>query len=487
MSYAAVYNVTRALRMLLHNELVKVSSSAVVTLLPPGDQLPAVSGVNIYLYRVLESPFTKNQPWPGDRQTAPSNQPALGLQLFYLMTPLGTKPDDNSFELGDDGHTMLGAAMLTLQEHPVLNDVHIPRTATTPGFDADVALPDFLRNSYEKIKFTLAPVGLDELSKIWATINQPYRLSVAYEVSLVELTPTLPPPVDAGIVIKTNPIIIAWQAAQLTTLVPASGALVRITAGQVVANQLIIKGSGLTMPGQNSVVTIGGKAVSIVSSTSVPEESFTVALPLNLDAGPEADVDVLLAGRSSTPLSFNITPWLSHVAPIRTALDPSSPVDLSLLLTGIGFTTTPAAVRFAAGAGTTAVTSFAAGGSDMKAKVAIPTGLANGIYQVRLVLGDASHSATNSRALQVIPLVNTPIMVAAVVVAAHNVHKLTINGARLDGADVRIVINNIVYQTGANANGSQLVFTLGKLLDPGNYTLSVNVDGQPSRAVQFGV
>jgi hypothetical protein len=76
--------------MLLHNELVKVSASAVVTLLPPGDSLPTASGVNLYLYRVLESPFTKNQPWPGDRTTPASNLPALGLQLFYLLTPLGT-------------------------------------------------------------------------------------------------------------------------------------------------------------------------------------------------------------------------------------------------------------------------------------------------------------------------------------------------------------------------------------------------------------
>ena len=68
MSFAAVYNVTRGIRMLLHGQLAKISSTAVVTLLPPGDTLPAVSGVNLYLYRVAESPFTKNQPWPGDRK-----------------------------------------------------------------------------------------------------------------------------------------------------------------------------------------------------------------------------------------------------------------------------------------------------------------------------------------------------------------------------------------------------------------------------------
>jgi hypothetical protein len=484
MSFAAVYNVTRALRMLLHNELVKVSTSAVVTLLPPGDQLPAVSGLNLYLYRVLESPSTKNQPWPGDRQTPPSNQPALGLQLFYLMTPLGMRPDDNSFQLGDDGHTMLGAAMLTFQAYPILNDIHIPATASTPGFDSDTVLPSFLRNSYEKVKLMLMPMGLEELSKIWATINQPYRLSVAYEVSLVQLTPTLPPRVDAGIVIRPPiPTIIAWQPAQLSALVPHSGALVHIVAGKVTANQLIVEGYGLTIRGQDSVVTIAGRAVNIVSSSAPPNESFTITLPADIDAGPEADVVVLLAGRGSAPLPFTVTPWLSSITPIRTALDSTSPTDLSLLLTGMGFTNTPAAVRLEAPSGTTTVNSFAAGGSDTAVSITIPTGLGNGLYQVRLVVGDAASSATNMRTLQVIPLVRTPVGVSV----AAGVHRLTINGARLNGTDVRIAIDNIIYQFGTNSTGNQLVYTLGKLLDVGQHKLVVNVDGQASRAVQFGV
>ena len=377
--------------------------------------------------------------------------------------------------------------MLTLHENPVLNDVHIPPTATTPGFDADVVLPAFLRNSYEKVKFMLAPVGLEELSKIWATINQPYRLSVAYEASLVELTPTTPPPVDAGIVITTRPTIIAWQAAQLTSLVPASGALVRIAAGQVTANQLVIRGSGLTIPGQTSVVTVAGQAVPIVASTPVPNESLTVTLPANPNAGPVADVDVLLAGRSSSPLSFNITPWLSFVTPIRTALDPTSPADLTLQLTGIGFTATPTSVRLEGSTGTSTVAAFDPGGTDKQANITIPVGLANGLYQVRLVLGGPANNATNSRTLQVIPLVNTPIVVAVVVVNGQNVHRLTINGNRLDGADVRISIDNVVHQTGTNGTSNQLVYTLGTLLDPGTHTLSVNVDGQASRTLQFGV
>ena len=195
--------------MLLHSQLMRVSSSAIVSLLPPGDTLPQVSGVNLYLYRVTESPFTRNRPWPGDRTTPASDRPALGLQLHYLLTPLGAPPTDANFSEGDNSHTMLGLAMLTLHEHPVLNDVHLPALPAagglnaTAGFDADAVLPNYLLNSFDKIKIMLSPASMEELSKIWATINQPYRLSVAYEISLIEIRPTQPRPIQGGIVLHT--------------------------------------------------------------------------------------------------------------------------------------------------------------------------------------------------------------------------------------------------------------------------------------------
>jgi hypothetical protein len=488
MSFAAVYNVTRALRMLLHSELVNVSVSATVTLLPPGDQLPAGSGVNLYLYRVHESPFSKNQPWRGDRLTPPSNLPALGLQLSYLLTPLGTRPDDASFQLGDDAHTMLGAAMTTLHENPILNNIHIPPSGASPGFDADTVLPDFLLNSYEQVKISLLPTGLEELSKIWATINQPYRLSVAYEVSLVELTPTPPPPVNAGIVLSTAVDVVALEAPHLESLVPSGGALVHVNGGGlIVANPLTLNGSGFSFPGQVPIVRVGGQIVTVLSSPAPTDKSLTVALPTGLDAGPQADVRMTLNGRTSIPLSFNVAPWLANVMPIRTALDPAQVHDLTLQLQGNGFTTSPAAVRFEGPGGTTTVTTFAGGGTDSQAKVAIPAGLANGIYNVRLVLGGPANNASNSRTLEVLPLVSAPIGLAVVTVSGKSVHRLTINGARLNGSDVRLLIDGITYQIGSHANAAQLIFTLGRLLDAGTHNISVNVDGHSSRTVVAGV
>src|SRR5262249_37741101 len=311
----AINDVTRGIRMLLHSQLVRVSSSAVVSLLPPGDALPQVSGVNLYLYRVSESPSTKNRPWPGDRTIPPSDQPALGLQLHYLLTPLGTPPNEASFGEGDDAHTMLGLAMLTLQEHPILNDAHLPALPAagglnaTPGFDADAVLPVYLLNSYEKIKIMLSPVGVEDLSKIWATINQPYRLSVAYEISLVEITPTPPPPVQGGIVLRTGLDVILLQAPRLDNVNPAVGALVDVdNTGVLRANSIVISGSGLSIPGQTPIVTVGGQPVSIQPSSPPAGSSLTVSLPTDLEAGPQVDVRVSLNARVSTPLSFTVTP-----------------------------------------------------------------------------------------------------------------------------------------------------------------------------------
>ena len=488
MSFAAVYNVTRALRMLLHSQLVNVSASAAVTLLPPGDQLPAISGVNLYLYRVLENPFSRNQPWRGDRATPPSNQPALGLQLSYLLTPLGTRPDDASFELGDDAHTMLGVAMTALHENPILNDIHIPAVSPSPGFDSDTVLPDFLLNSYEQIKVTLLSTNLEELSKIWATINQPYRLSVAYEVSLVELTPTPPPPAGGGIVTSTGLTIIALEAPHLENLSPASSALVHVDgSGLIAPNTIVLKGSGFSFPGQFPTVRVGGQNAAVLSSPAPTDSSLTVSLPTSLDAGPQANVEVTLNGRTGVPLTFTVTPWLASLTPIRTAFDPAQAQDLSLQLTGIGFTATPAAVRFEGPGGTTSVTSFKAGGADDHAAVTTPPGLINGIYNVRLVLAGSSKNASNARTFEVIPLVTSPVGVAIVNVGGKSVHRLTINGSRLNGADVRLTIDQVIYQAGANANASQIVYTLGKLLDAGPHTLTANVDGHISRPVTVGV
>jgi hypothetical protein len=486
MSFAAINDVTRGIRMLLHSQLVRVSSSAVVSLLPPGDALPQVSGVNLYLYRVAESPSTKNRPWPGDRTTPPSDHPALGLQLHYLLTPLGTPPDDASFGSGDDAHTMLGLAMLTLQEHPVLNDAHVPALPAagglnaTPGFDADAALPGYLLNSYEKIKIMLSPVGVEDLSKIWATINQPYRLSVAYEISLVEITPTPPPRVQGGIVQRTGLDVILLQAPRLDSINPAVGALVQVdNTGALRANSIVIDGGGLSSPGEMPIVTVGGQPVSIQPRSPPAVSSLTANLPTDLEAGPQADVRVSLNAVVSAPLTFTVTPWLSTITPVRSALAANQ----HMTLQGIGFTASPQGVRFDGAGAPVGLTAFNPGSTDIQGTITIPSGLPNGIYRVRIVLADAAQSASNSRTFEVIPRIDSATLAPGSPPGSSVT--LTVNGARLDGNDVRVLLDGVIFQAPPNSNGAQLVYIFNRLISAGSHPLAVTIDGHMSHTVDL--
>jgi hypothetical protein len=466
MSTAAIFDVTQALRRFLRSRLRSLSSGALVTLLPPGDELPDVLGVNLYLYRVFESPYTRNRDWPGDRATPPIGRPALGLQLFYLLTPLGVKPE-NEGDAGDDAHATLGLAMTALHEHPVLNDVHIA------GFDADVDLSEALRNSFEQVKVSLIPIDVDELSKIWASLNKPYRLSVAYEVSLVQLLRATPPPAGGGIVQRTGVDVIPIGPPLPAELAPPAGALARLAGGLVTANQLTIRGSALSFPGQTPAVRVGGQAATVLAAPAPTDQALTVALPLDLAAGPQVDVDVTLNGRTSTPLSFLVRPWLAALTPVRSDLAAGA----TLALAGEGLA--PAqAVRFDGPGGSVSVTAFEPGGGPAQATVLIPAGLANGVFTVRLQIADGS--LTNGRQLAVIPRLASAT--AAIVGGAH---RLTLDGARLAGADVRLVLDGATYQVGANANAAQLVHTLGRLLDAGPHEVAVSVDGHRSHRVEL--
>jgi hypothetical protein len=475
----AIYETTRALRTLLSSQLRKRVPTAVVTLLPPGDALPETPGVNLYLYRVQETPFTRNDRWRGDRSTPASAVRALGLQLSYLLTPLGAKPEEQGV-VGDDAHTMLGEAMLTLHENPIVNRTHLA------SFDADSVLPDFLRDSFEELKVVLVPTSIDELARIWSTINQPYRMSVAYEVSVVLLRPTSPPPADGAIVTSTDVSVVIPETPRLAELDPSTGPIARVSAGAVVATQLVIGGVGLTGRAVRTSVTVDGELVTVTGPADPRDTRLQIVLPERPRAGPRLAVNVAIDGRAGAPLAYVVSPWLATLTPIRTALE-SNATDTGLVLRGSGFTATPHAVRFEGPTGVTEQTAFADGGSDSEATVEIPAGLGNGHYAVRL-LPSADGTVTNPRFLQVIPRIDTPVALTTITTElGSQAHRLTIAGARLEGADVRILVDGAAHLAGPNADATQIVLSLGTLLREGSHTVAVSVDGHSSHTVELEV
>lgn len=164
----AIGMVSESLRNLLEGEMT-LSPKPDVTILAP-DESGSENRVNLFLYKVQENPTLKNMDWqvkPGSpNQLVP---PPLSLNLFYLMTAY----KQNDPQTGNSmAHEILGDAMRVFYENPIV----------PPAY-----LSEDLKNSREQIRIMLNTLDLDELSKVWATFTKAFRLSVLYEVSVVQL------------------------------------------------------------------------------------------------------------------------------------------------------------------------------------------------------------------------------------------------------------------------------------------------------------
>lgn len=164
----AIGMVSESLRNLLVGEMT-LSPAVNVTILAP-DEGGGERRVNLFLYKVQEHPFLRNLDWqvkPGSPERLVP--PPLSLTLSYLMTAYAT----NDPQTGNTtAHEILGEAMRVFYENPIL-----PKDYLVTG----------LRNAREQIKIVHNTLDPEELSHVWNTFTQPFRLSVLYQISVVQL------------------------------------------------------------------------------------------------------------------------------------------------------------------------------------------------------------------------------------------------------------------------------------------------------------
>jgi Pvc16 N-terminal domain/IPT/TIG domain len=164
----AIGAVSRSLRNLLLAEM-SITPSVSVTVLAP-DESSSARRVNLFLYRAEEHPQLRNLDWQLKTGTADQLVPSpLSLLLYYLLTVYAA----NDPETGNaDAHAILGDAMRVFYEHPV-----VPKAQLV----ADLA------TAREQLSIMQVPLDSEEVSRVWSTFSAPYRLSVMYEVSVVQL------------------------------------------------------------------------------------------------------------------------------------------------------------------------------------------------------------------------------------------------------------------------------------------------------------
>lgn len=136
--------------------------------------------VNLFLYQTMPDAAWRNMNMPGQLKPGETGQPPLPLILSYLLTAYSDDLDDVK------GHMILGRAMSVLHDHPLLDAAEIQDATggTVPGSD--------LHEQVERVRITLQPLPVDELSKLWAAFQTQYRTSAAYQVSVVLIESTRP-------------------------------------------------------------------------------------------------------------------------------------------------------------------------------------------------------------------------------------------------------------------------------------------------------
>jgi Pvc16 N-terminal domain len=168
----AIGMVSTSLRNLLVSEM-QLNLTVEVTVLAP-DEPGGDRRVNLFLYRLEENPYLKNaEPTLHPGPPPMLMPPPLSLELFYLMTAYA--PND-ALTGNATSHQILGEAMRVFHEN-----AEVPRNVLDAG----------LLDARERLQIVKRSLDPEELSRIWSTFDQPFRLSVLYQVSTVQLD-TLP-------------------------------------------------------------------------------------------------------------------------------------------------------------------------------------------------------------------------------------------------------------------------------------------------------
>src|SRR5262245_45751313 len=122
--------------------------------------------LTVFLYEIAEDPTSRNRApvrsLPPDAPT--TRKPPMALLLRYLITPWGGDQETQ--------HRMIGRALQVFYDD-----------AIWAGED----LSGSLAAGTDALHFTLTPLTLDQKSWIWYAIQKPYRLSLNYEVRVVNL------------------------------------------------------------------------------------------------------------------------------------------------------------------------------------------------------------------------------------------------------------------------------------------------------------
>lgn len=314
-NYLAIATVTATLQRILQAVVqLDVPGARVTTVRPDasGSGTPEV-GVNIYLYQATPNPAWRNYDLRNRRPKGELiKQAQAGLDLYYIMTFYG-----NEVEL--EPQRLLGSAVRTIVDYPILTPEMIRETANNPTFS-------FLANStldkqVERVTIVPTNMNTEELSKIWSVFFQsPYVLSFACQGGAVLIE---------GQRQSGRPLPIRRREFYTT---PSQPSIFQIVS-EAGANQPVVASSSLTIRGQslnpqisdeqlqelesNKPLVRSKPQVKIGETRVTPDNVRENEISLELSSLSAEEKNSLRAGIQSLQIVYSIAPKCVESEPER--------------------------------------------------------------------------------------------------------------------------------------------------------------------------
>lgn len=314
---SAVAAATMTLQAILTNGVVADPnlSDATFTVLPPDKARGSnnANQLNLFLYQILPDAAWRNMNVPTQVAQGETAVPPLALSLYFLLTAFG-KDNDATVPFSQ---YLLGTAMSILHDHALLGsqEIQLATAAQLPGNDLD--------KQFERVRITMQPLTIEEISKLWTGFATQYRLSVAYEVTVVLIDSTqaarTPLPVlsrgasDKGILSQSN---LESPFPVLTTISFAPNQTVARLGDTLTLSGTGLAGTNIGVVFEHPSLPTPIEVAPLVGSTATQIRVTIPNAPTVWPAGIySANIFVQSPGetyrRSTSPLPFGLAPRIT--------------------------------------------------------------------------------------------------------------------------------------------------------------------------------
>ncbi|WP_375448792.1 DUF4255 domain-containing protein [uncultured Nostoc sp.] len=334
----AIAAVTITLRHLLQQRFDAESSGGITVTTRPLDKVrdnTVSSGdqVNLFLYDTQINATWRNMDIPSQVKPGETGQQLLPLNLYYLLTAYAQNDDFPE----PTSHRLLGVAMSVFNDHPILTsaDIRAALPTTDPTeYDLD--------QQVEQLRIVYQPLSVEEMFNLWSTFQAPYRISAAYEVSVVLIESKLPAKTPLPIIKRQSddrgPILQSDLSSPLPALVSIQlpnqqpsgrlGDVLILNGFHLDAENVVILFTNIRLEISLELPPLPERTATEIQ-VQLPDESvrwaagfYTVAVGVTRTGEPS---------RTTNELSFSLAPKILDIIPRQATPDPNGEVILTLI------------------------------------------------------------------------------------------------------------------------------------------------------------